>query len=239
MLPKIELPTYELKLPSTGKVITVRPFVVKEEKLLLMALESGEEEDIIQTTKQIVNNCIMSKIKIDDLPFFDMDYIFIFLRAKSVGDSIDIKFTCNNEINNAPCGEIFTAKIDITNYKVVKDDSINSTINISGKLSIKMKYPSYSKMRQLAADEDYVNYKDKLITECIDMVIDGDKVHTKKDYTPEEFIEFIGNLPRQKYSRLEEFVDNFPNFVVTTEAICPKCKFNHKLEYSDFTSFFV
>lgn len=239
MLPKIDLPTYEIKLPSTGKQISVRPFIVKEEKLLLMALESNDENEIVRTTKQIVNNCVVGTIDIDKLPFFDVDYIFIVLRAKSVGESIEIKFTCNNIIpeTSMVCGTVFPANIDVTNCKIVKNESIKDMIPLTGKMSVKMRYPSYSTIRSVI--EEFEDSNINMISECIDMIVDGDNVYTRKDHTKEEILDFIENLPQQQYKKLEDFVNNFPSFVVTSSATCPKCKFNHELEYDDFTSFFV
>ena len=107
-LPKIDVPTYELTIPSDKKVIRVRPFTVKEEKLLMIALESENADEIISTVKQVVNNCIIEgEIVINKMPFFDMDYIFVFLRAKSVGDNVEVNLTCNNEVNGEVCGNVF------------------------------------------------------------------------------------------------------------------------------------
>jgi len=239
MLPKIDLPIYEIKLPSSGKPLKVRPFVVKEEKLLLMALESSDEKDIIETTKQVVNNCIIDKIDIDKIPFFDMDYIFITLRAKSVGENIEVKYTCYNEVNGISCDNTFPAKIDVMNYTLIKNENIKDKIQLTGSLSVKMKYPSYTVMRFLESDMGNFDKKINIIAECIDVVADKDKVYTRKDYTNEELIDFIENLPQQQYKKLEEFIDNFPTFSITSKAVCPKCKFEHELDYRDFTDFFV
>lgn len=239
MLPKIDLPIYELKLPSNGKTIKVRPFIVKEEKMLLMALESGEEKDIIEMTKQVVNNCLLDNIDIDKLPFFDVDYIFIALRAKSVGESIDIKYTCNNVVNDLRCGETFPAKIDVMNYKLIKNENITDRIQLTGTLSVKMKYPSYTVMRFLESNLGNFDKKINIIAECIDVIVDGEKVHTRKDYTTQELVDFIENLPHHHFKKLEEFVDNFPLFSITSEAVCPRCKFKHELDYRDFVDFFV
>ena len=117
MLPKIDLPTYDLKLPSNGKEVTFRPFLVKEEKLLLMAAKSNDANEIIKTTKQVINNCIIepSDLNVDTLPFFDVDCLFIAMRAKSVGESIKVNFVCQNSVENAKCGGKFEIAIDISN----------------------------------------------------------------------------------------------------------------------------
>jgi len=240
MLPKIELPIYEINLPSTGKKIKIRPFVVKEEKLLLMSLESNDDDYIIETTKQIINNCVIDKIDIEELPFFDIDYIFISLRAKSVGESIAVKFTCNSPSNTGICGHEFTANIDISNSKIIKNEDIKPEVKVYN-VTIKLKYPSYDTIKKLNNNEEISIFDNriKLISECIDMVVDGDSVQTRKDFTPEELVEFVENLPQEHFKKLERFVDNFPSFVVTAKAKCPTCKTTHNIEYSEFESFFV
>lgn len=241
MLPKVSYPTYEIKIPSTGKEITIRPFLVKEEKLLLMAIQSDEDLEIISTTKQVINNCILTEgIDVDKLPFFDVDYIFIALRAKSVGESLDIKFTCNMpDENGNSCNTVFDAKINITNVKLKEPQSSSLNISLSNGMTVKMKYPSYTMMKIINEDEDVMTKKIKLIASCIDMIVDGEQVHTIKDVTQNELAEFIESLTQQQFKKLEQFVDNLPSFVITTQATCSKCGFEHHLEYDDFTSFFV
>lgn len=240
MLPKIDLPTYQIKIPSSGKEITIRPFLVKEEKLLLIALESGDEYEIINTTKQVINNCIVDNVvNVESLPFFDVDYLLIVLRAKSVGESIEIKFNCNNEVNDELCGAVFPANIDISNCEIVQNPDIKKDIRLSGNILVKMKYPTYSAMKQIMTDEDEITRKVKLISNSIEMVQDKDKVYTAKDFSKDELISFIEGLTQDQFKKLELFVDNFPTFEVTSEAICSKCGFNHKLRYNEFTSFFT
>ena len=115
MLPKIDVPIYNVKLPSTGQELSVRPFLVKEEKMLLMAVKSDDAQEIIRTTKQVINNCIVSpEIDVDTLPFFDIDYLFIALRAKSVGESIDVNFICQSEVDGDKCGGKLKQRTDDT-----------------------------------------------------------------------------------------------------------------------------
>lgn len=240
MLPKIDLPVYDLKIPSSGKKIKVRPFTVKEEKLLLMAMES-EEDDIDRTTLQVVNNCILTKgVDIEKLPFFDIDYIFIFLRAKSVGESIEVKFTCNNTTEAGLCSHEFPAKVDIMNYKLLKDDEISTDIKLGPNSMVKMRYPTYSGMKKIMErDVTEIEEKVDMIADCIDMVVQGDEVHSRKDYTKEELTEFVESLPASSFRKLEQFIENFPTFVVKVETKCPKCGFDHEIEYTEYESFFV
>jgi hypothetical protein len=239
-IPKIDLPIYELKLPSNGKEVRVRPFVVREEKLLLMAAASDDTDEIIKTTKQIINNCLIDNdVKIDTLPFFDVDYLFIALRAKSIGEKIDMSFTCNNALNdNTVCKSVFDVPIDIANAHVVKPEGISNKIDLGGNLSVKLKYPNYTITKLINDDDSIIDKKIKVIANCIETIVQGDKVMTTKDFTKKEAEEFVEDLTKSQFEKLEEFVDNFPYFVVDLDHKCQKCGFEHHIEYRDFASFF-
>ena len=138
-LPKIDVPIYDITLPSNGKTIKIRPFLVKEEKLLLMAIESKDNDNIIKTTKQVINNCIVSgDLDLEKIPFFDVDYLFIALRAKSIGEKIETSYVCNNVVDGNKCGGVFETDIDISNCVIKKKDDITMDIALSSKLSMKM-----------------------------------------------------------------------------------------------------
>lgn len=237
ILPKIDLPTYDVKLPSSGMEITIRPFLVKEEKLLLMAAESNDDAEIIRAVQQIVSNCILTEgIDVTKLPFFDVDYLFIALRAKSVGESIDIKYICNNLVDGTACKTSFPAKIDIANVAVEKTE-IKNPISM-GKILVKMRYPSYAAMKTIMDSDAILNKNIQIAVSSIEQIIDGDKVTTLKDVTREELVEFVENLTKDQFTKLEEWITNFPTFFVQAKATCPKCNFSHELEYRDFASFF-
>jgi hypothetical protein len=238
-IPKIDVPIYDITLPSTGKTIKIRPFVVKEEKLLLMAIESKDNDNIIKTTKQVINNCIVSgDLDLEKIPFFDVDYLFIALRAKSIGENIETSYVCNNMVDGNKCGGVFEAVIDISNCVIEKKDDITMDINISGKISIKMKYPSYSIMKMITGNESNFQKKIRIISSCIDRITNGDKTYSSKDYSKEEMVEFIEGLTSEQYKKLESFVDNLPSFAIESGGTCPKCGFEHKIKYTDFTRFF-
>ena len=238
-LPKIDVPVYELKLPSSGKSVRVRPFLVKEEKLLLIAVESKDQSTIIQTTKQIINNCLIDNdINIEKLPFFDVDYLFIALRAKSIGETVSVNFICNMYSEGAKCDTMFPVDIDISKCEVNREKDISPTIKLTDKVTIKMKYPSYEVMKRFIENEDVMTKKIKIMASSIDQVMDGDKIFSSKDYTKDQLEKYIETFTEEQFKKLEEYVDNFPSFVILAEGKCPKCKFEHKLEYKDFTSFF-
>jgi lipopolysaccharide biosynthesis glycosyltransferase len=240
MLPSMELPTYTIRLPSSMKDVLIRPFTVKEEKLLLMALQSEDEKEIIHTTKQVINNCLVSKdVDVEKLPFFDVDYLFIALRGKSVGESVDVSFKCNNDVSGNTCGNIFNTKIDIANVKTVKDESLDPKIKISPTVAVKMKYPTYAVMKTIMDSDTALNKKIHMIVGSIEYIQEKERVHSLKDMSRDELYGFVEGLTQDQFKKLETWIDNFPTFVVTAEATCNKCGFVHRLEYSDFTTFFV
>ena len=156
MLPKLDLPTYELTIPSTQRKIKIRPFTVKEEKLLLMAAESQDVNDVITNTIQVLNNCILEEdFDVSKLPYFDIDYLFIGLRAKSVSENIEVKFTCNNETDEGRCGNIFSSTVDISNA-ILLNRHESMTIEIGGGKKVIMKYPTYAIVKRLSENPTVV-----------------------------------------------------------------------------------
>jgi hypothetical protein len=239
-LPKIDVPIYDLVVPSTGQEVKVRPFTVKEEKLLLIALESKNEEEIISTVRQVINNCIFNNdLDIDKLPFFDVDYIFIFLRAKSVGDTVTVKLTCNAVVEGEPCGNVFPTDMDIAKVDIVKDETIESDIRLDASSGVKMKYPGYNVMKFIEKTGNTLDQKTSVIVNSIEYIYDKKGMYSYKDYSKEELKEFIEGLTEQNYKKLERFVDNFPSFAVKLDATCTKCGFEHHVRYTDFYDFFL
>ena len=238
-LPKIDVPLYDLTIPSTKKKVKVRPFTVKEEKLLLIAMESQNLEEIIATVKQVINNCVIKgEIDIDKIPFFDVDYIFIFLRAKSVGDTVSVKLTCNNVLEDETvCGNVFETDMDIGKIEVVQEIPVTNDIKLDKTKGVKMKYPNYVTMRRLETND--VDMKTEIIIKSIEHIYDKDGVYPARDYSKEELKEFVEGLTEANYKKLEAFVDYLPTFMVKLEATCPKCKFHHVVRYSDFYDFFI
>lgn len=238
-LPVVDVPIYELKLPSNGKEIRVRPFLVKEEKLLLIAAESNDVDEIIKTTKQVINNCLIDKdVDIDKLPFFDVDYLFIALRAKSIAETMEMRFTCNaTDKEGNPCRHVFETEVDISKAEIIKSD-VPNTFNLDKGTVVKMKYPSYSIMKTLNENDNALENKIKVVVACIDQIVQKDKVYSSKDYTPKELQAFVEGLTEENYKKLELFVDNFPFFAVDVQKKCPRCGFQHDIRYTDFASFF-
>jgi hypothetical protein len=239
---KPPVPEYTLKIPSTGQPIKVRPFLVGEERLLLMALESGDTKDIINTTKQIIGRCIIDedvKVDLDKLPFYDVDYLFIALRAKSVSETVDIKWVCKAITDDIECGATFPAQIDIANVEIEKNPSLKDLVDLPNNMKIKLKVPSYTAMKSILDDDNILEKKIHLIVACIDYIQNKDTIVTLKDVTLLDYRLFVEGLTQEHFRKLEAWADDLPSFVVSQQCQCPKCGFNHTLRYEEFESFFV
>jgi len=238
-LPKIDLPVYDIIIPSSKATIKARPFTVKEEKMLLMAMESKDIDEITKSVKQVINNCVVSDgVDIDKLPFFDIDFLFIFLRAKSVGEAVEVNLTCNNVIETGEkCGNVFPAMMDIAKCEVI-NDTADKTIKLSETKGVKMRYPNYAAMKRIEAGNE-VDQVTNTIINSIDHIYDEKGIYSYKDYSKEELKEFIEGLTEANYKKLQAFTENFPTFAVKLEATCDKCGFHHHVRYTDFYDFFM
>lgn len=237
-LPKIELPAYEVTIPSSGKTIRARPFTVKEEKMLLMAVESRVQSEIITTVRQVINNCLLDgDVDVDKMPFFDVDYLFTFLRGKSVGEAVEVNLTCNNVVDSEVCGQEFKAEMDIAKVELITQD-ISNDIKLGPAAGVKMRYPNYSIMRKVEELPE-IDKKTFIIVSSIEYVYDKDGMHSFKDYTTDELKDFVEGLTEENYKKLEDYVDKFPVVAAKIEATCPKCGFEHKVRYTDFFDFFI
>jgi hypothetical protein len=242
-LPTIDVPVYTVKLPSSGVELKVRPFNVKEEKLLFLAVEANNSEDLVNTAKQVIANCIIKgSVDFEKTPFFDIDFLFIFLRAKSVGEKIEIDMTCNNTLDNGNrCGHRFETQMDISNCEIVRaEEGLSDNIKLDKERGVVMKYPSYSIIKHIdSVAKNDIDKKTAIIINSIDHIYDKKGVYSSKDYSSKQLKEFVESLTEDNYKKLEVFVDNFPTFVVRIEADCPACGFHHVVRYTDFLDFFT
>lgn len=237
-LPDVTLPYYEVTLPSTGQKVKFRPFVSREEKLILMASESKDEKEIAETVYRIVSDCVDTDVS--KLTFFDVDYILTAMRAKSVAETIEIDFKCNMITDTGEtCGQIFPVNLDIANSTMVKNTEIENKIAISGTVGIALKYPGYKEVKQAYALSNPLEREEELLYASLDYIYDGESVYLKKDMSKEDFVEWLGKLIRPQYDKLVEWVENMPTVEVLANATCPRCKHNHKIHYKDMQSFFL
>ena len=224
-LPIVATPTYELKLPSSNKKIKYRPFLVKEEKVLIIALESKSQFEITNAVKDVLKQCILTKgIDVDELPTFDIEYIFLNIRAKSIGEAIKVRVTCPDD------GE---TEIPVTVYvdeiKVVKSKDHKTDIVLDDKMTLRMKYPSINQFIETNFDvnedpKENVNKTFKIISECIDTIYTQEDAWDAKDYTSKERVEFIEQLNSKQYKKVEKFFETMPKLSHTIEVVNPNTK---------------
>jgi hypothetical protein len=239
-LPKISTPTYELELPSTGKNIKYRPFLVKEEKVLILALETQDPKQITLAIKSVLKECIITRgIKIEDLPSFDIEYIFLNVRGKSVGESIELIVTCSDDgTTEVP------VKIYVDEIKVDKDPDHTSEIHIDEKIVIKMKYPSLDQFIKNNFDfsvqesQSTIEKSFDIISNCIEAVYSEDESWAASDCTKKELIDFIESMNSEQFKKIEKFFETMPKLSHTFTVINPKTKVENTVTLEGLTSFF-
>jgi len=244
-LPKIDVPTYETKLISNGKTVKYRPFLVKEQKLFLMAAQSTDEKETVDVVKQVLNNCILSDIDVDDLPTFDLEHLFMQLRARSVGEVVNLKYNCNNTVKDdkgeeKACGSLVKFDLNILDIKPIVDEKHSSKIEISDKLGIMMKYPTLSLIKDAGnlANED-VDTVLNVIVSCIDYIYDADQMYYAKDSTKEELLEFIENLQQEDMEKIQLFFNTMPKIAKELDFKCKKCGYEETITVQGIQNFFV
>jgi len=189
-LPKLEVPTYELELPLSGKKIKYRPFLVKEQKNLMMAMESGDAETIQYNVREILDVCTLTPgINMDDLPIIDIEYYFINLRSKSVGEIVESKYRCNNEVDDKECGNIMDTKVDLRDIKPEWEERVDPEIQLTDKIIIKMGYPKFGIIKDSVNIENITDVTFNMIASSIEYIYDGEQFYYAKESTKEELIE--------------------------------------------------
>lgn len=238
---KVDVPTFEHKLISTGKVIKCRPFLVKEEKLLLMAMESDDPKDLLNATTQVIENCILSEgVDIATLPYFDIEYLILDLRAKSIGDKVQLSFVCHNILEeDKECGHHFKSGISIQDVAIHKEDMIEGKIPLNGDTGVQMKFPSYQTMKIAANEPDSLQQRIDLLAQSIEAVWDKDTVYKGSTLTKQDIVDFIENLTKEDFNKMQAFIDGAPWLRIEKVVKCPKCNFETEVTYEGFESFFA
>lgn len=239
-LPKISTPVYELVLPSTEKIIKYRPFLVREEKILILALETQSTKEITNAIKQVLKDCIITKgIKIEELPTFDIEYIFLNVRSKSVGESIDLIVTCSDDMETQVPVTVFIDEI-----KVQKDPNHTTDISLDGKLVLKMKYPSLNQFIKtnfdFSTEQSASNIEKSLdiISSCIDIVFTADESWSASDCTKKELTDWIETLDSNQFKQVENFFNTMPKLAYTFKVKNPKTNVESEVTLEGLTSFF-
>lgn len=244
-LPKIDTPIFELNLPSDGTSVKYRPFLVKEQKILLMALEAGDQKGILTAVKQIVNNCAIDpKVNVEKMPMFDLEYFFLKLRAKSIGEEIDMNIRHPSEYNSSgnKCDHATPVKLNLMDVEVHKSINHSDKIIIDEKTGtgIKFKYPNgeMATTFEISEGKSQIEIAGDAIISCIDYIFDKDNVYKKEDSTKEEILDFIENLQQEQFQKLAQFFDTMPKLKHTIKWKCNKCQCDDDITLEGLANFF-
>lgn len=244
MLPKIDVPIYETKLISNGQTIRYRPFLVKEQKLFLMASQSEDTKETVDTIKQVINNCVLDDVNVENLATFDIEYLFLQLRARSVGENINLKFNCNNLVPNEKdendlCGNLVQFDLNLLEIEPTKKDNHSNKIQITEKMGIVMKYPTFSTVNTLDITKDDMSQILNVIVGCIDFIYDDEKIYYAKDSSKEELVDFIENLRQVDLENIQKFFDTLPKIKKDLHFKCNKCGYEEDITLEGIQNFFV
>ena len=238
MLPKLDVPIYSVNLISTGKPVRFRPFLVKEQKMFLMASESEDSNEMVYIIRQVLKNCVIDEIDIDSLPTFDLEYLFLNLRARSVEEVVDLRYKCNNVIDEKKCSGVVEFKLNLLQIEPTKNEKHKDKIQITENLGICFKYPTFDmlqKYEKLSENEIMI----RILVDCIDYIYDKDQIYYSKDSSREELEEFIDNLQQKDLEKFKEFFDTMPEIKKDVHFKCPKCSYEEDITIKGMQSFFV
>ena len=237
-LPKIATPTYELELPSTEQTVRYRPFLVKEEKLLVLALETEDTKQITNAIKSVLKSCVLTKgVKVETLPTFDIEYLFLNIRGKSVGEEVEVKVICpDDEKTEVPI------TIDLDEVKVQKSEGHDKQLKLDDKLMMEMKYPSLEQFIKNNFDFNDANQMEQsfdLIGSCIDKIYSEDEVWATADCTKKEVKEFLESMNSSQFKDIEKFFETMPKLSHTIKVKNPKTKVESEVVLEGLASFFA
>jgi len=237
-LPKVSTPTYELEIPSLKKKIKYRPFLVKEEKILIIAMESDDPKQIASAVKDVIGNCILTRgIKVDSLATFDIEYLFLNIRGKSVGETADVLITCPDDGKTQ-----VPMSIDLDDIKVEVSDDHTRDIKLDDDLSVRMRYPSmnefiknnFTNKSDITVDDTF-----SVISSCIEQIYNEEESWSAKDCSKKELIEFIESLSSKQFKQIEKFFDTMPKLRHVIKVLNPNTGVENEIVMEGLTSFFA
>lgn len=234
-LPTISTPSFELTLPSNGKKIKYRPFLVKEEKVLILALETGDTADITRAIKDVLKACISTRgVKVDQLPTFDIEYLFLNVRARSVGETVRVLVNCPDDGGETQV----PVEIDINDVQVVKNENHSIDIDIDGQYKLRMKYPSLDQFINNNFDfRDEEQDVFKMVASCVDLVYDDETAYD--DFTEKEMIKFLEQFNSKQFKEIEKFFDTMPKLSHTMKVLNPNTGVENEVVLEGLSSFFA
>jgi len=235
-LPRLDVPTYELAIPSTDDKIKYRPFLVKEEKILLIAMESGETKDMLQAVKDIVDECTFNQLNLGTMPMFDIEYIFLNIRAKSVGEVSKLKVLCQDDMKTYA-----NVEIDLSEIEVQVEEGHTNKIELTDEMGVIMKYPTIDSFNVNNITDITTDNMLEVIATCIAQIYDkkGEEVYDSKDSTQKELIEFVEQLNTKQFQDMQKFFDTMPALKHTITVKNPKTKKESKVTLTGLSDFFA
>ena len=235
-LPISSTPLYTLTIPSTGKMVKYRPFLVKEEKALLIAQQSDEPVVMIDTLKEVIKSCVKDEIDVNSLATFDIEYVFAQIRAKSVGEIVELIFYCDDCTDDKAKVKL---SFDLTKLKVEKPEGHNNKIDLYDDIGVVMKYPNIETVIKLQnLGEIGVDQIFSIITDCIDYIYDKDQIFYAKEHTKEELEQFLENMTSEQFNKVQNFFDTMPKVKQEVDYKCPVCNKEHHKVLEGIQSFF-
>lgn len=236
-LPQLTAPKYETLLPSSGKAVQYRPYLVKEEKILLVALESKDQKQIVNATKDVVSACTFGKLDVNKLPIYDLEHLFLKLRCKSVGETAEVMLKCKCD----DCEGFTPVKINLEEISVVfPEESKSKTINLTDSIGVTLKHFDFEAVQKLDSmrEGDVGNTMNEMIISVIDSVFDDNGVYPAKDHSREELVAFVESLSRQQFEKIQAFINAIPTLKKTVKFKCKKCEKDNEVELSGLSDFF-
>lgn len=242
MLPKLDVPIYETKLISNEQVVRYRPFLVKEQKLFLMAAESDDPKDTINAIKQVLRNCVLDDIDIDNMATFDIEYLFLQLRARSIGEVVNLRFNCNNGVvekgEEVKCGNLVKIDVNVLDVNPIKSENHSNKIQITDKIGVVLKYPTFGSIDFAGLDTQDMQQILNVIVSCIDYIYDDEQVYYAKDTKKEELVEFIENMKQTDLEKISSFFTSLPKLKKDIHFHCDKCGYEEDITLEGVQSFF-
>ena len=232
MLPKLDTPTYRLTLPSTGEEIQYRPFLVKEQKLLMMAQESEDEEQIVNTVTSLVNTCTFDKVDADNSPMFDIEYIFLQIRGKSVGEKVQLRLICPDDEETT-----VDTEIDISDISIQMTDGHTNEVQITDTVKLFLKYPVLKDMKGLMANTNEMEQIFSILTQCVHEIHYGEQIFSRIDISEKDIDEFIEQLTTDQFGGITNFFDTMPKLRHVISVTNPKTEVKSEVVVEGLASF--
>lgn len=232
-LPQLNSARYDTVIPSTGKGITYRPYLVKEEKVLMLAMESNDQKQIMRAVKDVINSCVFDEIDVDALALFDIESLFLALRSKSVGEKIDLNVKCEK------CETLNDVQVDLESINVPVVEEGNRTIMLTDTVGVTLNYPSFDAIQKIGDDVESIDGAFKMIQSCIDTIFDEDNVHDAKTETPKNLQTFLESLNSEQFQKLVSFFESMPAITYDLDFDCVSCKEHNHTELRGLQSFFT